>query len=388
MGKIENLRVESLAYGGRGVGRIGGKVCFVTGAVPGDEASVEIQKETSSYCEAVVKDIKKPSPDRIDPVCPYFGACGGCQLQNISYEKELYHKRSQVSELFKRIGGFETGGILEDIVASPSEYGYRASVTLHKGAKGYGYFSRGSRAVVEVDRCPVAVPAIGEDIAAHTKGHSHSDITLKADHNGKVWSSRTSGERFFTDTYRGKTMYFSPKGFSQCNRRVAENISETLEKWMLPESKGSTFFDIYSGAGFFSFTVEGEFGARIGVDDNRVSIDCAKNTVRMLGLRDIKFYRQNAEKDFRALFEREKGALNTVLLDPPRKGVGSGLLEMLSAHPEIHFLYYLSCDPARMSRDSEVITRSGKWQLSRLRPFDMFPRTGCVEVLGEFVRIS
>ncbi|MFA6636378.1 MAG: TRAM domain-containing protein [Candidatus Omnitrophota bacterium] len=388
MSDIARLEIHSLAYGARGVSRTGGKVCFVKGALPGEEVLARVTKETSNYSEAVALDVVKSSPDRIVPVCPYFGSCGGCQLQHLSYSKELYYKNEQVKELFKRIAGIELGKEFEDIAASDREYGYRSSLTLHKGKNGYGYYEEASHRVVEIEKCPVAVPVMGNDIVSLTRGEDRDEITLKADSNGKVWSSCRMGDRFFPDRYRGKDIYFSPKAFSQCNRYVSEKMAETLETWVSPRSEGAAFFDIYCGSGFFSFTVGGSFAFRIGVDENRVSIDCAKNTAKTQGIKNIKFYRQDAEKDIFELFAREKRRRNIFLLDPPRKGVKRDFLEKLRDNPDIGLLYYISCDPARMARDAKIFTTGGKWKLNRIKPFDMFPRTGHVEVLGEFTKAA
>nr|HPN73208.1 hypothetical protein [Candidatus Omnitrophota bacterium] len=250
------------------------------------------------------------------------------------------------------------------------------------------YFRESSHEVVEVRMCPVAVPAIGDNVQALTHGEDKDEITLKADHNGKVWSSCRPGERFFIDSYRGKDIYFSPKAFSQCNRYISEQISKTVEEWVSPRASGAAFFDIYCGSGFFSFTVGAPFASRIGVDESRVSIDCAKNTVKTAGEKNIKFYRQDADEGVFDIFEREKKKNNIFLLDPPRKGVGKVFLEKIRESSGVDLVYYISCDPACMARDVKTMTQGGKWRLGRIKPFDMFPRTGHIEVLGELVRRS
>jgi 23S rRNA (uracil1939-C5)-methyltransferase len=386
MSEMTRLKIDSLAYGGRGVSRSGGKVCFVEGALPGEEVLVKFSKQTPKYSEAVALDIVKSSPERVTPVCEYFGICGGCQLQHLSYDREVHYKRCQVNELFRRIAGIDLGDRLGEIVPSKDGYGYRSSVTLHKGQKGYGYYKAASHQIVEVEKCPVAVSAIGEEIKSLTEGEDKDEITFKADHTGKVWSSCKMGDRFFLDRYRGRDIFFSPKAFSQCNRYISEKISETLEEWALPQSDGAVFFDIYCGSGFFSFTAGGNFSSRIGVDENRVSIDCAKNTAKTQGIKNIKFYRQDAEKDIFELFKREKKKRNVMLVDPPRKGVGKEFLQKIKAERELDVLYYISCDPACMARDAKILTGEGAWSLKRIKPFDMFPRTGHIELMGEFVR--
>jgi 23S rRNA (uracil1939-C5)-methyltransferase len=378
--------VYSLAYGGAGVARLDGKVCFVKGALPGEEASIKIVKQTPKYSEAEVVEIIKPSPDRTHPVCPYYARCGACQLQHISYSRELYYKKEQICDLFGRIAGMDISGMIGDLERSPSEYGYRTSVTVHRGDKGYGYYAGSSHMVINIDRCPIAGDPINDVLKELTLGEDKDEITLKADHDGRVWSSCRMGNRFYLDRYRGVDIYLSPKAFSQCNRHISERMAETLEGWIGADSEGAGFFDIYCGAGFFSFLVNGGFSSKTGIDENRISIDCAKNTVKHNGSRGIKFYRGSAEEDFFGIFAREKKQKNIFLLDPPRKGVTRQFLERIRDEKDVCSIYYISCDPARMARDSKILTQDGKWSLKRIKAFDMFPRTKHIEALAEFTR--
>lgn len=389
MSKENSIKIYSLAYGGAGVGKVDGKVCFVRGALPGEEVTFEVAKEASSYTEADVKEILTPSPDRIEPVCRYYGMCGGCQTQHVSYEKELEYKTSQVEEILARIAGKgETR--LEAIEPSRDCYNYRTSVTLHKSKKGVGYFGRGSKNLIEIDQCPLAVDpinkAIGE-LAAPGKIESRKpEVTLKSDHTGRVWSSDVTGERFYLDRYLDVDLFMSPKAFSQANRHISEAIALTIEEWIGDPGEDAVLFDVYCGVGFFSFLLKQDFKLRIGIDQSRVAIDCAKNTLVKRGPGGIKFYCGEAEKDIFPLIDRNGGGNNIILLDPPRSGVPKRFLEELTGRDDIAKLYYLSCDPARFARDLKILEDGGKWTLARVKPFDMFPRTKHIEVLGEFVR--
>lgn len=378
--------IYSLAYGGAGVARIDGKVCFVQGALPEEVVELNILKNTAKYSQARVTRIIKPSPDRVDPLCPYYGKCGGCQLQHLSYDREIYYKHQQVTELFGRIARMDVKDVMDDMERSPSEYGYRTSVTLHRGEKEYGYYAASSHTVVPIDRCPIAAPAINGSLKEITAEADKEQITIKADHNGRVWSSCRMGERFYMDRYREIDIYFSTRGFSQCNRRISEKIAETLEQWMVPRSPDTALFDIYCGSGFFSFLIKGDLSLRVGIDESRVSIDCAKNTARHNGINNVKFYRGEAENDLFDIFERHKKKSNICLLDPPRKGVAKDLLEKIRDHEDIGSVFYISCDPARMARDSAIMTQGGKWAVKRIKAFDMFPRTAHIEALAEFTR--
>jgi len=380
------VTIYSLAFGGEGVGRIDGKVCFVEDALPGEEVRFRTIKETDSYIKGTLLEVITPSPDRVKPACPYYGKCGGCQLQHISYKKELHYKREQAVELIRRIAGIKDFNC-ETIVASSDPYHYRSSVTLHRGKGGeIGYYARDARTVLEIKGCPIAEESINEALKKLPKGFKADRFTLKSDHNGRVWTSGKEGERFFWDKYREKEIVLSPRIFSQCNRYIAEKVSEIIDEWAGTVEEGTGFFDLFCGAGFFSFLTRAGYGVKIGIDSERTAIDCAKTTMRKYVPPNMKFYKAEVEKEFFKIFERNKLAKNTVLLDPPRKGLQKAFLEKLKSVPDITGIYYLSCDPARLARDIKLITEEGAWKLGRTQFFDMFPRTKHIETLAEFVR--
>ena len=125
------MRTEifSLAFGGEGIGKVDGKICFVEGALPGEEVEFEVLKDDPKFIKGRVIKILKPSDDRVEPECSYYKDCGGCQLQHISYEKELYYKELQVKDLLERISGLKDL-VVGKIVPSEKPYNYRSSVTL------------------------------------------------------------------------------------------------------------------------------------------------------------------------------------------------------------------------------------------------------------------
>lgn len=384
-GRTLRTRMHSLAFGGDGVGKLDGKVCFVKGALPGEEIVFDVIKETDSYIKGKVKEIIEASPDRVEPVCKYYGKCGGCQLQHISYEKELFYKREQIAELVKRIAGKRDVACL-DIVPSPEPYHYRSGVTLHRKQEGWGYFTEDGINVMLIDECPIAEKAINDAIPGLTAPEAKDSVTIKADAEGKVWISDVPGARFFTDSYDGTKLFASPKAFAQANRHIALAIARELEAWIGPVESDSAFFDVYCGIGFYTFLVRQEFGIRVGMDESRIAIDCAKSTERESGRTDLKFYLGNSETEFTGLFKRLKKKTNILFLDPPRKGAEKFFLEELKGRADIDRIYYLSCDPARLARDIKIMTDSSAWELGRLRPFDMFPRTKHIETLAEFIR--
>lgn len=386
MKKTLKINIYSLAFGAKGVGKTDGKVAFVEGALPGEEVIFRVTKETDNYIEGELEEIITASQHRVNAPCPYYGACNGCQLQHVTYEQELVYKKAQVAELIERISGLKNINI-SDIVPSREHYNYRSAITLHCKDKKIGFFGKDGRNIIEIEECLLAEKSINAKIQSQEFDEKEKDVTLKADHKGNVWSSNKMGERFYLDKYCGTEMYLSPKAFSQANRFISEKIAERLKELISGVPRDAVFFDAYCGAGFFSFLVNGAFNEKIGIDDNRVAIDCAKTTVKKNGLQNIKFYKLDVEKKFFDIFEQNKGVRNVLFIDPPRAGAKKEFLEKVSELKDINKLYYLSCDPARLARDIKILTGKGLWRVAVVIPFDMFPRTKHIEALVEFEKI-
>ncbi len=385
MNKRLKTKIYSLAFGGDGIGKIDGKVCFVRGAIPDEEVIFEVTKEKPSYMGGFAVEILSPSKDRVAPPCKYYSKCGGCQLQHLLYEKELYYKKEQVAELIKRIAGeydFEYLGMFP----SPAEYGYRSSVTLHRATNGgYGFYERESKDIIVIDDCLLAEDPIRREIKRLKKSSRDEDVTLKSDRSEKVWFSSVKEEKYFPDNYDGVEMLMSTRAFSQVNRLVAEEVARTVRDWT-GKGEDTAFFDVYCGVGFFGFLLGSKDVFYTGIDESKEAIDCAKKTAAGLNKKNHKFYRGEAEHLFPGIFPRQKRERNVVLLDPPRSGASKSFLEGLNGLGDIEKLLYLSCDPARFARDAKILTGGGAWGLKKVKSFDMFPRTMHIEILAEFER--
>lgn len=152
------VTIDSLAYGGRGIGRLDGMAVFVGGTMPGDRVRALVVKRKSSYAETVLVEVIEPSPRRLQPPCPLFGECGGCTWQHIPYEDQLAAKRQIVRESIEHIGGLE-GVEVRDIVASPQPFHYRNKMEFSFGTDDSGRaqvgFHRSGRwqDVLDVQRC-------------------------------------------------------------------------------------------------------------------------------------------------------------------------------------------------------------------------------------------
>ena len=378
---MDVVEIYGLAYGGMGVGKIGGKVCFVKGALPDEKVRFIKEKEKKRFIIGRLGEIITRSGDRVKPPCPHYNKCGGCQYQHLAYEKEVFYKGLQVREILEHLGDLKTC-VFEGIVPSPLDYGYRSSITLHRSTRGYGYFAKDNKTIIKIDRCLLAADEINVAISCLDCVNGKRDITLKNDAVGRVWMSGYPAHRFFKDVILDTELTFSPLAFSQVNRRVTVSIAETLRAWIEKEER-EVLFDLYCGAGLFGALLRNMFRSVIGVDGNAVAIDCAKAAKRDLSAGNITFY-QAEENSFPAYYERLHGGTNTIILDPPRYGIGKDLMAWLLRPVGVKSLYYISCDPATLVRDAKLLTQNGPWTLSRVASFDMFPRTMHIESIALF----
>src|SRR5689334_5367182 len=162
--RIVDLRIEDIAFGGKGVGRERGKAVFVPYTIEGEMVSAEIVREKKQFAEAELVELKQHSPNRIPPQCPYFGACGGCAYQHIDYEHQLAIKWRQVRDALQRIGKLKDVP-MRPIISSPRPYAYRNRITVHALGGVIGFFRRDSNRLVDIGRCPIARDEVNSALA-------------------------------------------------------------------------------------------------------------------------------------------------------------------------------------------------------------------------------
>ena len=154
--RIVDLKIEDIAFGGKGVGREQGKAIFVPYTIEGELVSAEILREKKQFAEAELMEVKEGSPHRVTPECPYFSHCGGCAYQHIGYEHQLAIKWRQVRNVLQRIGKLKDIP-LRPIIPSPKQYEYRNRITVHVQDGVIGFFRRDSHRLIDIERCPISL---------------------------------------------------------------------------------------------------------------------------------------------------------------------------------------------------------------------------------------
>lgn len=408
------IEIENIAFGGSGLGKDDGKVFFVRGGLPKDILEIKIIKDKGKYAEAVISKIIKPSPDRIEPLCPVFNLCGGCQLQNLNYPAQLREKENILKETLGRIGGLHDTPI-EPIVPSPDEFGFRNKVTLsawfYKSHWHLGYNQKGSTRKVPIESCPISTDIVDKTIKRLSQvlvslGDPHfpldkihissngvkSQITLVPLHNRKGDTLKTLhrhlkrhpetenvsiagiGETGFEFSILENKFMTTPSAFTQVNSSVNELMIKTVLEWA-ELSEATTVLDLYSGIGNFSIPLALKSKEVLGVEISKNSVKLANKNLELNSINNTVFQNASSEDAVNILNDQEE-KFDLVVLDPPREGAKEIIDGLVKLSPEK--IIYISCDPATLARDLGKLSESG-YKVEKVRPFDMFPQTFHIE---------
>jgi tRNA/tmRNA/rRNA uracil-C5-methylase (TrmA/RlmC/RlmD family) len=346
--RIVDLKIEDIAFGGKGVGREQGKAVFVPYTIEGETVSAEIVREKKQFAEGEPVEVKESSPHRVTPECPYFGRCGGCAYQHISYEHQLAIKWRQVRDALQRIGKLKDVP-MRPIIPSPEQYSYRNRITVHVQDGVIGFFRRDSHHLIEVERCPISRDEVNRALA---------ELRAQNPRDGHYTLRASSGARVF----------------SQTNDAVANALRDLIVDLAAPNQQ--LLIDAYCGAGFFAKALLDKFERVIGIDWDRFAIESARENATekesyIAGDVDLVFGRL---KSIVPGFQSEK---TTLLVDPPAAGLSATMRKaIVDLAPAT--LIYVSCNPATLARDLKELQE--KFTINSITPLDMFPQTAEIEV--------
>ncbi|MGD0015993.1 MAG: class I SAM-dependent RNA methyltransferase [Verrucomicrobiia bacterium] len=398
-GQRIELDITTVAFGGDGIGRIDNFVVFVPFVIEGERVEVEIVEVKKRYATADLVRVIKPSPHRVEPRCPYYMRCAGCQYQHIDYAHQLELKRNQISDVFQRIGKI-ADPLVEPVVGSPRPYGYRNKIVVHGPGKP-GFWTMRGRSIIAVDHCPIARDEINAKLAeASQQSLENVHLTIRCNSEGRVWTytevkgrgtaphlSDTSPEEI-EEVVLGKTLCVPLGSFFQVNQGVIELALEHTRK-VFTASGCKVLVDAYCGVGLFALILADIAHHCYGIEIDAKAIAAANDNAQRLGLANCDFY---VGKTDRLLFytlrqclprSQDRGKLDEtcLILDPPRSGCGKAVLKTLREQKPRKIIY-VSCAPPMLARDIKELIAAG-YVLERVTPFDMFPQTAHCEAVAE-----
>jgi len=346
-----DLKIEDVAFGGKGVARENGKAVFIPFTIDGESVSAKITREKKQFAEAELVDLRETSSHRVEPPCPYFGQCGGCAYQHIDYAHQLAIKSRQVHDVLQRIGKLKDVP-MRSIIPSPLQYAYRNRITVHAENGVIGYFRRDSHRLIDVERCPIAMDEVNReltDLRARDLGDGH--YTLRA----------RSG----------------PRVFSQTNDGVANALRDLIVELMPPNQ--DLLIDAFCGAGSFTKALVDKFNRVVGIDWDRFAIAAALETA---GAKET-YIAGDVDANLNSILGQSDADQTAVIVDPPAVGLSAKprktIVDLAPAT-----LIYVSCNPATLARDLAELQQ--QFKIESVTPLDMFPQTAEIEVVVQLQR--
>jgi 23S rRNA (uracil1939-C5)-methyltransferase len=383
--ELLEVTIEKIVPNGYGIGHTGGLTLLVPLVAPGDKVRVITGKRNGNLVFAQVEEILEPSPLRITPGCKYFGKCGGCNFQQMSYEEQLKAKTGIIEDCLHRIAKIENPPEIE-ITPSPEPWRYRARANWHADTanKKAGYFYRNSNKVCEIDDCPILTGPLQEELQLLRNGLRWDELwsnMVHVDAAGageaiSIHSNEFADEPAEISWENGGIEYaYNARVFFQGNPYVTPKLVEAA----LKNLSGDMALDLYCGVGLFSLPLARQFSQVIGVEANSESIGFAKINAERNGLSNLEFFSEDVGRWLKENPEKLSG-LDVLLLDPPRIGVEKDVIRsIIELSPKE--IVYVSCDPATLARDLRALF--DKYELKEIAAFDMFPQTHHVETIAK-----
>jgi len=366
-----SLTIHDLAFGGEGVGRIDEFVVFVPFVITGETVEARIIEVKKNFARAKLLRVITPSPERVTPECRYFTQCGGCQYQHVSYTEQLRVKHKQISDLFERVGKISPEKVAP-VAPCPAPYHYRNRIMIRSQWNGpakkleIGFIRADNNFVQDIEECKIAEPSLNEQIT-HVRANPPPRGGLKVVLRVQPEDWEVPKDSFFQNNF-----FLLPK------------LVETVKSF-LKDSGARHLIDLYCGVGFFGIEAAGAVESFVGVEYDQMAIKAARQNAASRKINNGEFVAAKSEDTLPSLLKKFPVDQTAVLLDPPRKGCWPSLLELLRTTRPAQVIY-VSCHPATMARDLNILCADGVFELARVQPLDMFPQTQHVECVADLRR--
>ncbi|NIY83603.1 23S rRNA (uracil(1939)-C(5))-methyltransferase RlmD [Vibrio hepatarius] len=423
--KHQSVQVEKLDHHGAGIAYQNKKPVFIEGALPGEQVLIQLTESKSKFSRANLIKIQKASTQRVEPFCPHYQQCGGCNMQHLSIDDQREYKQHTLSQLMKKFSG-QTAELDAPIIADERGYRRRARISLLLDKKSrqlqFGFRKKHSKEIVNVTHCPVLAPELDEllpELQLLLAGFSHQETLghvelVKADntriivlrHSKALKDDDNNALVEFSNRHKvslylmpqndqlnlicgdsgyyleaGVEIAFEPNNFIQVNQQVNNSMVKQAIDWLVLSSQDRVL-DLFCGLGNFSLPIAQQVASVVGVEGVDVMVEKAAANAARNGLSNAQFYQANLEQDFSGqIWAGEK--FDKVLLDPARAGA-SGIVDQLS-ELGAERVVYVSCNPATLARDSQSLLSQG-FKLEKLGMLDMFPHTSHLESMALFVK--
>jgi 23S rRNA (uracil1939-C5)-methyltransferase len=438
-GSLIEIEIASLSSSGDGVGRFQERVVFVPDTVTGDRALVRLIDVKRQYARGKLQQLLSTSPWRIRPPCIVADKCGGCQWQHIEDEYQQTAKREQVIQALERIGGFVNPPVAP-MLSGKGSLGYRNKATYPLGISATGqiqagYYRPSTHQLINLNQCPVQdlrlnfilaeikgdiqeqawsiydekrhqgqlrhlsgrigrrtgeilltlvttdwhLPGIGEQAKIWLERYPRLvgvALNYNPDRTNRIFGKETrsiAGKPSLREIFAGLELQLAADTFFQVNTEAAEALLQAIIE-QLDLQGNEVLIDAYCGIGTFTLPLAQRVQRAIGIEVHSASIAQARLNAQSNGISNATFTKGSVE----TILPQLEAIPDLVILDPPRKGCHRAVLEtLLKLHPPR--LVYISCQPATLARDLQLLCQDSTYRLTFVQPADFFPQTAHVE---------
>lgn len=418
------LNIVGNGMNGEGIAKINGKVYFVDGAIFGETVIAKILKENKNFSNAIACKILNRSENRVEPICKYYGSCGGCDLQHMNYKMQLEVKKNNIQSLINKA---KLNVNVGDVIVSENEFNYRNKLTLYlTNLNCLGFYKRGSNELIEINECMLVNEKFNKMIQnlniffKNNRDFNHffikgvsirqiEDVFIlnfivtkklnfsKLENFLKLNKFKYSiyfcvntksdlpvspvyfvgGLSEITITELGITYPVFPLSFLQVNNNIKTIIYNKILSLISPKS---VVIDAYSGAGLLSSIVSKKAKEVFAIEIEKDATMACEHIIEYNKINNLVAINGDCAIEIPKILETQK--IDTIILDPARRGVDNNtLLKIAMAKPKK--IIYLSCNPATLIRDLKILCDNEKYKINFVQPYDMFPQTSEVETLVE-----
>ncbi|MDD3265818.1 MAG: 23S rRNA (uracil(1939)-C(5))-methyltransferase RlmD [Burkholderiales bacterium] len=430
--------IESVDFEGKGISRIDGKTVFIDGALTGEEVIVEIVRRKPSFDKAKIVEIIKPSPERVEPACPNFGICGGCSMQHASFEEQIRIKEKVLIDNLKHIGNVETREVILPLKGIPWGYRHRGRLSARyvtkKGGMLVGFREKSAPYVVDMNECHVLPKHVSDMIPELRKTFNQftmpdkipqievavgTFVTVLVVRNMETLSDTDEAllKEFAdanTTTDMAIQIWLQPKGpdscyplypidapklsyeikrftiempyypteFTQVNSVINEAMV-SLAIDMLDAKDNEVVADFFCGIGNFTLPIATSAKQVIGIEGSDALVKRAKENAMHNGLDKKVAYQVCNLFTIDDKWLKNLGSFDKWLIDPPRDGAME-LVKSITSDTAPKRIVYVSCNPATLARDADILVNTHGYTLLKSGVMNMFPHTSHVESIALF----
>lgn len=427
-----SLSVEQLDHLGAGIAQHQGKVVFIPGALPDETVTAQLTEQKKNYARAKLIKVDTPSSERVEPECPHYHTCGGCDLQHMSLSGQREHKEAALLDIMAKFAGTEGGALSPALTGEGWHYRRRARLAtlFDKNTKhlSLGFRAASSSNVVPISQCLVLAKPLSDLIVPFAKllnqlsaKASLGHLELIAADNGHFAVLRITkalndkdlaklsafaelhqihiclqdnegqfqgvGAELVLPVYQlldenaqsdAVSLSFTPGNFVQVNGQINKAMVAQAMDWLAP-APDERILDLFCGMGNFSLPLAKMGADVIGVEGVAEMVTQARVNAKANNLDKLTFYHGDLSADLS--LEPWMGKIDKLLLDPARAGAFESLQWLKKMKPRK--VVYVSCNPASLARDSAVLLERG-YRLQQLGLIDMFPQTHHIEAMALF----